>query len=244
MTKIKKINYYLLFASCGLLIALLFITPAQSQTSETGITLTWSTDTYIPLDYPGKALPSRGSNVEVVATIDSNQINPQKLIFNWFLSGLIQKEASGQGKQVFRFNIGESIAKRRLVKLEIRNNQGDILGVSNYLSLRAYKPEITLKTRAFVLELKPLTYVVSANQSVTFTVQPYFFNIKGIDDLIYEWDLGGRIASQISENNPNVFTLQIGELVKSITQNLRVWVENKNNPIQRSQAIAEIILTP
>jgi len=55
---------FLIFVFC-----FLWFFPVQSQTSEINITLTWSADTYVPLDYPGKALPTRGSNIEVVATL-------------------------------------------------------------------------------------------------------------------------------------------------------------------------------
>ena len=92
MAKIKKITYCLprteLILMLGLLFivyCLLFIAPVQSQTSEINITLTWSTDTYVPFDYPGKALPTRGSVIEVAVNIDSQEINPQELIYQWFL---------------------------------------------------------------------------------------------------------------------------------------------------------------
>ncbi len=90
--KFKKTTYLLSFIIC-LLFAVycsLFIVPVQSQTPQIEITLTWSTNTYVPLDYPGKALPSRGSTVEITANIDSPGINPQELIYNWFINDIIQ----------------------------------------------------------------------------------------------------------------------------------------------------------
>ena len=63
---------FLIFVFC-----FLWFFPVQSQTSEINITLTWSTDAYVPLDYPGKALPTKGSIIEVAANIDSREVNPQ-----------------------------------------------------------------------------------------------------------------------------------------------------------------------
>ncbi|MBL7053206.1 MAG: hypothetical protein ISS02_00890, partial [Candidatus Portnoybacteria bacterium] len=80
--------------------------------------------------------------------------------------------------------------------------------------------------------------------TAVFTAQPYFFNIDSINDLNYRWSLAGNIAEQDDNRNPNVFTLKIGKLVKSIQQKLNLWVENINYPLQRSQTTAEINLVP
>ena len=229
MTKIKKINYYLLIA-----IFCLFLFPIQSQAAINSVTLTWSTNTYIPLDYQGKALPSRGSMIEVVANIDSKNINPQELFYNWFLDDHIQKGNSGQGRQVFKFNIGER-NKKRSVKADISNLEKTFSVSSSYLMLKPQEPEIILKTKAWTL---------TSDQTAVFTAQPYFFNINSINDLKYKWSLAGSIAEQDSDRNPNVFTLKIGKLVKSIKQKLSLWVENINYPLQRTQTAVDINLVP
>jgi len=251
MTKIKKnklriTNYGLLITllavSCGLLIT----TVVQSQRPQIEITLTWSTDTYVPLDYPGKALPSRGSAVEITANIDSPGINPQELIYNWFLNDAIQKAGSGQGKQVFRFNIGESITKVNLIKVEVSNREKTVAAVSSYLPLKPVEPEIILKTKARFLTSLNLekNYLISGNQEIEFFAQPYFFNINNVNELNYSWGLGGKTALKTSSANPNVFILKIGKLVQIVKKTLLVWVENRNNLIQRTQTGAEITLIP
>jgi hypothetical protein len=242
--KVKKVIIYfsvLLFISC-----LLLFSQAWGQASEIKITLTWSTDTYIPLDYPGKALPSRGSIIEVIANIDSREINPQELIYNWFLDDIIQKADSGPGQQSFQFNIGDRITHQRLVKVEIKNTAGTLLGSSSNLALKPGQPEIVLEAKisssGFYNSIQK--YQISANQEIEFTAQPYFFNIKDIDELNYDWSLGEKAASQISSDKLNIFILKIGQLAQSIKQDLKIWVENKNNPLQRTQTTAEIILVP
>jgi len=82
---------FLVFVFC-----FLWFLPVQSQTPQINITLTWSTNTYIPLDYPGKALPVKGSVIEVAANIDSQEVNPQELNYRWFLNKHLQTEQSGQ----------------------------------------------------------------------------------------------------------------------------------------------------
>jgi len=247
MTKIKKINYCLL----AIVFCFLWFFPVQSQTPQINITLTWSTDTYVPLDYPGKALPTRGSTIEIAANVDwptkAQEINPQELIYNWFLDDHIQKADSGQGKQIFQFNIGDSLTRRRLVKVKIENTEGTLIASTpSYLSIKPRQPEIILEAKIPFLE--PLNsireYQISANQEIEFTVRPYFFNIKDIDELNYHWSLAGKEASQISPDNPNVFILKISQIGQSIKQELAVGVENKNNPLQKSQMTAAINLVP
>ena len=116
MSEIKKSEYILLIIF-GLFLAL----SVQGQTP--GVTLTWSTNTYVPLDYPGKALPTRESSVEVVANIDS-KTNPQNLIYNWFINSHIQDNKSGKGKQILKFNIGERLSQDYEIKVRVSDERG------------------------------------------------------------------------------------------------------------------------
>ena len=235
----KKIKYYLLLS---IIFSLLLIGPDLGQAAEQSVTLTWTTDTYVPLNYQGKALPSRGSNIEVVAQLDSPLLNPNELNFNWFINHHIQKEGSGINKQIFRFNIGESVSKNKIIKVEISNLENTI-NISSSLSLKVYDPEIVLiaKKPPFGFSSQ---YKFSDDQEIEFTAQPYFFDIKDINELDYQWSFGKQIAKQTNNENLNNFVLKIGELVSSINQNLQVFVKNIKNPIQRTQATANIILIP
>jgi len=215
-----------------LIIGLTLIIPIQSQAS-TEVTLDWSTNTYTPIGYPGRAMPSQGSVVEVVANV--NTANPQELIYTWSLNYRVQGSKSGQGKQVFRFNIGENIFQDHLIKADVKDAQGNLIASSDYLTLRPHKPEIVLESNKTQF---------SSNQEAKFTAQPYFFNINRPSDLNYQWNLGNRTALQDSKENPHIFTLKIGEIAKSIIQNLNIWAENKNNPIQRAQSLVKINLIP
>jgi len=235
----KKTKYYLLlFMICSLSL----VVPILNQAAEQSVTLTWTTDTYVPLDYQGKSLPSRGSNIEVVAQLDSSQLNPEELNFKWFLNNHIQKESSGINKQIFRFNIGESISKNHIIKVEV-NNLENTINISSSFALRAYEPEIILLAKNPPLGFSD-KYQFLDDQEIEFIVQPYFFNIKDTDELNYEWSFGRQRAQQVDNKNLNNFILKIGNLAKSINQELKVWAKNINNPIQRTQATANIILIP
>ena len=239
MIKVKKLNYFLLFlliTTCWLFITGL----AQSQTSQINITLTWSTDTYVQAGYQGKALPVRGSNIEVVANID-DKINSENLVYNWFVNDYFKKESSGLNKQVLKFNTDITTHDKNAIRLEIKNTNGIFLGVS-YLTIETRKPKIVIHTKKGLLESN--NYKIKGNQEVQFIAKPYFFNIDNINELNYRWGFNEQKASRIDENNPNILTFKINELTESIKQNLSISVENKNNKIQRAQKTIEITLIP
>lgn len=224
--------------------SLLFINPAESQT-QIGVSLTWSTSTYVPISYPGKALPTRGSLVEIASQIENPTTNPQELTYKWFLNDNFQKEASGKGEQTFRFNMGESITEKHLVRVELFD--GDTLvGSSLPLSIKARRPEIILKAKnGTIISSSPvLNYLVSASQPIKFEAQPYFFDIKNAKELNYSWYLDNQEASQISSENPNLLVLRIGELIGTVKKNLTVRAENKNNPIQETNTDVLITIIP
>lgn len=237
MEKVRKIIYLII-------IGLVFIAPIHSQASIE-VTLTWSADTYVPLDYPGKPLPSRNSNIEVAANIDSLNINPQTAIYNWFLDDAMKKEQSGPGKQIFQFNIGESLTKTRLVKLEVWDQSGNFINSANLL-IKPSAPEIILKSKNHLstsFDLIP-QYQIAAGQETYFIAQPYFFNIKNINQLDYQWSFGNQTASQINSLNPHILSLKIDQIETSFKEILNLWAKNKTNPLQQAQAKAEVIIIP
>ncbi len=239
MIRIKKINYLLPIV----ILCLLSTVFVQGQTPEISITLTWSADTYAPVDYMGKSLPTKGSSVKVAAVINSLEFNPQELIYKWFLNDHIQKSDSGQNKQVFQFNMDKNRSIKQSIKVKIENSEGILLGTSSYLYLKPQSPEIILETNIFS-ENPNEEYKIPSEQEVKFIAKPYFFNIETIDELNYVWSLNGKIGSQVNNENPNLFTLKVGKIGEISKQDLIIQVENKNNSSEKAQSITKIIFTP
>jgi len=231
----KKIIFYSL-----LIISLATFIPSAWSQSFT-ITLTWSTDTYVPASYPGQALP---------ANFDSSAANPQNLIYNWHLNDNFQKELSGQGKQTFRFNVGERAGETHFVEVKVSDSDGKIVGQSQRLPITTVEPQIIvslLRPRLELLQLSDLLagkFQLPAEQETKFIARPYFFNIKNPGELNYNWKFGEEKIAPSAAGNPNVFALRIGEVIQPITRFLSLFAENKNNLIQRARAEAEIIISP
>lgn len=219
--------------------------PVKSQNPQTEVTLTWSTNTYTPPGYPGKALPTRGSEIEVVANIDNPQATDiQNLIFNWFINGAIQKTALAQEGQIFKFNIGESLTKKKTIKLEIKNKKGQSVAKPSFLIIKARNSKIILKPKPphYKTSDNIVRYEAKPNQKVVFTAKPYFFNIKKANELNYQWFLDKKLAEKKSSENPNIFTLNIGSISQNIQKELNLWAVNKNNKIQTAHSLAKILL--
>ncbi len=250
----NKIQYITLITSICLILPIW----ASCQTANTPITLTWSTDTYIPANYVGKAIPTVGSKIEVVATIDNPAINPFKTTYEWSLSRDFypQEKISELGKQTYTFNIGDNIYQNYSVNLELKNDQGEIIGKSETIFVKPYKPQIIIHPMQIsngikktlpsfdASDLNLKKYLITSNQAVEFTAIPYFFNIKNIDDLDYNWQFGTQNAAQKDSRNLNIFKLKIGKVANTLTQNLQLFTTNRINPLQYITTNAQIILNP
>jgi len=239
----KKIYYFLIFIA--LIISSSFFTKS-AQGQQIDVTLTWSTDTYIPTSYQGKALPVKGSNIEVVATINSLGVNPEKLIYNWFINDHFQKEGSGANKQILKFNTISSTNEKNIIRLEINDYNKSFLGVF-YLSIEISKPEIILyaKEKLSGFNSKIINeYEIKSNQEIQFIAKPYFFNIDNVNDLNYKWELDEEKIIENKEGNTNKLLLKIDKISQLVKKELKIIVENKKNYLQRAQRIIDIILIP
>ncbi len=237
---IKKQNQLTALSIFLLVFSFALVTePAKSQ--EMPITLTWSTNTYIPANYIGKALPIRESQVEIAANIDSPNLNPDNLSYFWSVNHYINKNGSGRGKQTFIFNT-KSTNSDYLITVEVRSANGSLLG-SPSLPIRVQEPEIVLKTDIPSSVLKK-SYIISSEQEINFLAQPYFFNIKNISQLNYKWTLGQQEALEISRDKPNLFSVRVGQIKDKLVQELKVLTSDKKRPEQRSRTKANLIFTP
>ncbi|OGZ34045.1 MAG: hypothetical protein A3I88_01900 [Candidatus Portnoybacteria bacterium RIFCSPLOWO2_12_FULL_39_9] len=229
MLKNQKIKIYLLlFVLCFLVIF-----SSQAQSSKPEITLTWSTNSYIPFNYPGKALPTKGSLIEAATTIESKTVNPEALYYYWYLDDNLQRNKSGPGKLTFEFFAAEEAGQSHRVKLWLKSqDNGSIL--EKTIEIKIVAPQVYIKGPAFI----------TAEQEKQFIALPYFFNIKNINELRYNWSIDEKEAREAELQNPNILTLKIGQVAKTITKNLKLLTENKNSPQQKTETRLKITLTP
>lgn len=206
------------------------------------IDIVWKTNTTIPPEYKGKALPSPFSSITITAIPHFSSggavSSSGDLEFEWFFDGRKEGDASGIGKNIFQTNVGSSPVSRQIT-LKVKNTAKDISFEKN-ISIPVRSPEV------FLYEERPLEgphiglalsqLTLRASESKTFRAVPYFFPKEDAPFLSYEW------IQNTKEKNPSpsyLFELSTKE-AGSQTINLEVTIKNTKHTIQ--QALAKLII--
>lgn len=205
--------------------------------------LDWSTGTYIPPTYPGKALPTLNSSIKVTAIPTAKlTTDPSLFFYNWFFDNRIVNSASGQGKTDFSFLANTSYNDKYQIGVKILDQEGKLL-VQKNISIKTVKPELILYSlqeggrndTERILESARFVY----GQKINFTAAPYFFNVKNLKDLDFIWQLDDQFIDDPKQANHNFLTLKL-ENGEKMNRVLKITTENKNNPKEKSQAQMKI----
>jgi len=206
------------------------IAPSEEKKEyENDITLTWSTDTYVPSGYLGKPLPVRGSEIEVVANIETKKLNPKTLYYQWSLDNQTNKRKCGIGKSTFKFTATLSDGEKHMVKLVIKKGEQEI--AEKHLFIPIVCPQIVLKTINPV-EKSIDKITVGSYEKLKLAAIPYFFNTKSLSELDYKWTFEGKPAKKITAKNPNILILQVPKISTSEIKTLSLEVKSKSNKIK------------
>ena len=220
----------------------------DSENIETEINLKtlelyWSADTYAPFGYQGRTLPTQGSLITINADLKVAGGDPKNLTYSWFLDEVFQEAKSGYGKDSFQFGIRRTNGASHTVLLKIFNESRSFY-VEKSISIPITNPEVVVYYKNS--SKANLPYIASAknfevvsNQEISFLALPYFFNVKSIKDLEFEWTLGEKSAKE-SSLVANIFGLKIinKEIGGLLEENLKVIATNKS---QLNQVIQKII---
>jgi len=154
---------------------------ANFTLAQTGpeIWATWRADSFVPPFYQGKQLPTRNTNVEVrFELVDgSRAANLSQTEIRWYLNEKLAQK--GNGLKTFSYQVGRN-STRDLIRINIPNYAGGEL--NQFLDLPIRAPEVVL-TGIFP----------------TFLASPYFFNIKNINEVSFEWLIGGISSKNTGE---------------------------------------------
>ena len=115
---LKIYIWLLIFSFC----VPIFLAQAATQTQPFELFLSWSSNTYTPFEYSGKALPVYGSIIKVVvAPLSKPNVNLETLEYNWFLDGEPQTVASGINQQEFLFQVKKTNNDSHSVQVNVQN---------------------------------------------------------------------------------------------------------------------------
>lgn len=205
-------------------------TEAQTK-QEPQLIVTWQSQNYQPAGYSGKNLPTISSPIiAAVELIDNNKIiNLASVNITWFQNSEII--ISGKGLKRIAFNANGLAGDRLLIEADAIY-KGKALQGAAIIPVIEPKAVITA-SHAFNQEIKTGTH--------DFKVMPFFFNIKNLSELIFNWSVNEQQES--AGQNPDVLNLKItSENPNPVPLNLTATISNINNALETAKDEIRFVL--
>ncbi len=215
----EKLRIYLII----LIFVFFSINFANAQSSPQFLA-SWQADSYAPGWYQGKIFPTRGSLISVSFELVNNDkiANLSRKKIRWYINDkLVKNESSGLGIKTLKF---------------INNNPpgSDIeikIVVVDYGSKPLYKIiRVPAAAPEAVIAAPYAERKISSGKNL-FRVFPFFFNIKTLNELSFEW----RANRQTAEpgENPQELNLNIGDQTPpGAAINLKAIIKNIANQFE------------
>lgn len=209
--------------------------------SAFSVSLVWSADTFVPSDYEGKALPTVGSRVTVVAVPDLRNENPEDLLYTWYVNS--ESVVRGAlGEQEFSFVVTKNVAFVPIM-VEVSNQSGS-LETRRGIAVPVVKPSVLLYQGAADNQRAPDAggfMTTNPGSKTTLVAQPFYFHVTNPYALSYEWSFAGKNALG-TPPDPNVLTLSIPAESREGSSYLKLKAENPLTPGEQVQTELEVII--
>ncbi|MFA6386656.1 MAG: hypothetical protein WCW04_02725 [Candidatus Paceibacterota bacterium] len=162
------------------------------------IDVVWeSVDGYTPPFYKGKALPTSGSTIRVVAIPNTNTIKTGvgSMAYIWSNTSETKLDASGYNKNSYTFknSMFDDTNEVKVIASSVNGNYG----AESTIKIPVYPPKVLFYKKSpteGVLYNKNLdnNYVFS-EEEMTIVAVPYFLATKGVEfNFNYNWDVNGE----------------------------------------------------
>ncbi|MES2953264.1 MAG: hypothetical protein V4674_01765 [Patescibacteria group bacterium] len=181
------------------------------------VSLLWEAQTFVPLGYKGKALPSPEATMKIVAMphlfSGGKEVPSEKLVYTWKVDNKIKNQASGFGKNVL-FYKKDLIQGGSVVSVLVSTTDGTIT-TEKTVELPEVEPEIHFYEESplsgTILESTLDAGAALLEGEATVRAAPYFVSLEDISlaTLKSAWSINGEIVP--SGTDPFVLTLRSGE---------------------------------
>lgn len=188
-----------------------FLIPVSAKAAA-DVDLFWHANTLVPNDYQGRTLPIRGSIITVTSIGEGNYKN---LNYSWYLDRTYIKYSSGIGKNSFSFRVTEWPGFSHNIQVKVGEEYTS-------LNIKVAEPKVYLGRKE---------YTMHPGESKTFIAYPYYFTSSSLK---YNWTFNNKKAEGESENNPEVFTLDIDPSYPKLEKKLDITVTNPDNFLERA----------
>lgn len=191
------------------------VATVNATVSPTSIDILWESDSYTPPFYKGRALPSAGSAVTLVAMPhfmrqNGSSVPSENIIYTWRKDGEVIAGASGLGKASARI-VGPLLYGSDLISVEAISQDGSLSGEAA-VRIGDVEPALVLyKVHPLFGELfhQPLGATSFIPEvEMTFAAVPYFAAVDTPDDpkLNYEWRVN-ETSVPADAAHPGVLTI-------------------------------------
>jgi len=200
--------------------------------------LIWSADTYTPYEYQGRALASQGSEVTVEAIVNISGGDPNSLKYSWFLDNIFQRTKSGYGEDSFYFYVLQYSGAYHIIKLQIFNEDRSVFEEKT-IKIPVVEPEVIVypsNGNGHFSDQSSKTSFVLAEKEFSFIAKPFFFSVKELTGLSFEWHFPGQEPIISSDYDANVLALTVSGkegFEEILENNFWISVTNKTDPRQK-----------
>lgn len=201
------------------------------------VDILWEALNYTPPAYKGKALSVSGSLIRITA-IPYFPESSSRLIYEWQIDYKNFPDVSGMGKNSFVFKSADIYNKNK-IGLIVSNYDRSIVAKKS-VDIEILAPKIVFYEEN-PLEgpkyNKALTGDVQLEQDeIIVRIEPYFFSIKDLEKISYEWFMNEEKV--FPEELPNIISLRKGE--SSGGSLIDVKISNPANILQYADNSLEI----
>jgi len=214
------------------------------------INFSWqAVNSYTPSFYEGRALPGEQSSIKVIATPEiKNQNDNTKLYYDWYVNSISVSNASGVGKNVFKFDL-DQLENNNTLELKIYQDETKNTFLSNKkLVISAYEPDLlmykindnSLIMYSNNINKKYKNYTMVKGDNIKVLAEPFYFSIRNSNDqnVSFYWSQNGVSGSQLSKSVYNLKTpeYQYGDI------SLKLKVSNSKEFLQETETVLNINL--
>lgn len=195
--------------------------------------LTWRAETYVPRGYGGKALSTQSSFVSAAFELaeGGKQANLSLRELRWFLDGALF--AKGRGLKTMRFQATVGNDNSHFVRVQVTDGRNILFEKS--AEIPVVRPRVNI--------LPPFPGNMIGRGAHEFSVVPFFFNIKSLDELLFAWTVNSQTPNAEGVDEPSKLSVPIANDAPSgVPLTLSVFASKKGDPLESASRELRLVV--
>lgn len=194
---------------------------AKAEAASPELFITWKSDSYVPPEYSGRALPTTGSElVAFVSLLDDGKIidlSGQSVY--WYVNG--SQIEGGVGKTGSAFRVPGVAPNTISLRVQLPLYKGSV--VSKTVNIPVVMPKVKLHS--------PYPDGNFSADSITLKAVPMFFNIEKLSELSAKWTVAGEKVEDIVQPMELIISVAAGTSPES-TYPVSLFVSNPKRALE------------